>query len=225
VRRTGKPVYPGLGIGVQGVGKESKQITSESVRAAVRASYEGGAAGVCISRNYSEAMRASLSAVGDALTELGIGETIPAGISQVKAVDRDPEAAGSDRVFWCASGSTVRRRGFKMRQEMDAAIRRVIGVTVCDDSTRRPRCCAYGYGTSTPVTTPPEQLAAIYDGRLAGSDIVTPLVRRTASRQPPRVRDPQPAARCHPAGALLEKGVECDLPLTGPFLRPTAGRR
>jgi hypothetical protein len=30
---------------------------------------------------------------------VGIGETIPDGISQVKVGDRDPEPAGSDRVF------------------------------------------------------------------------------------------------------------------------------
>jgi hypothetical protein len=100
VLRTGKPVYPGLGIGVQGVGQESKQITPNSVKAAVRASYEGGASGVCISRNYSEATLAALAAVGDALKELGIGDTIPDGISQVKVgAAMGDAAAGSDRVF------------------------------------------------------------------------------------------------------------------------------
>ncbi|MGQ0568095.1 MAG: hypothetical protein ACT4P5_00985 [Armatimonadota bacterium] len=101
VERTGKPVYPGLGIGVQGVGNDSKAITPESVRAAVRAAYEGGASGVCISRNYSEASLATLAAVGDALKELGIGETIPDGIAQVvpAAARRESDTGGSDRVF------------------------------------------------------------------------------------------------------------------------------
>lgn len=100
VLRTGKPVYPGLGIGVQGGGKDSKPITPASVRAAVRAAYEGGASGLCISRNYSEATLASLAAVGEALDEMAIGETIPAGISKVKTGGpSDTPAAGSDRVF------------------------------------------------------------------------------------------------------------------------------
>lgn len=99
-RRTGRPVYPGLGVGVQGVGKDSKPITPESVRAAVRAAYEGGASGICISRNYSEATLACLAAVGDALDELGIDETIPEGLTTVPVTDSSASApAGSDRVF------------------------------------------------------------------------------------------------------------------------------
>lgn len=98
------PVYPGLGIGVQGTGgAENKQITPESVRAAVRASYEGGASGICLSRNYSEAKLASLKAVGEALDELGIGDAIPEGISDVSITEEPVRAAGpatsSDRVF------------------------------------------------------------------------------------------------------------------------------
>ena len=103
VERTGKPVYPGLGIGVQDVGKDSKAITPDSVRAAVRAAYEGGASGICISRNYSEASLAALAAVGQALDELGIGETIPEGLARVPerpAGRQSPaEAAGSNRLF------------------------------------------------------------------------------------------------------------------------------
>jgi len=104
VRRLGGkiPVYPGLGIGVQGTGgRENKQITPDSVRAAVRASYEGGASGICLSRNYSEATLDALSAVGHALDELGIKESIPDGLSQV-AEQKAPQpaaAASADKVF------------------------------------------------------------------------------------------------------------------------------
>lgn len=98
------PVYPGIGVGVQGTGgPENKQITPESVKAAVRAAYEGGASGICLSRNYSEAKLESLRAVGHALDELGIGETIPEGISKVALPDDRPRATapggGADRVF------------------------------------------------------------------------------------------------------------------------------
>ncbi len=101
VARTGKPVYPGIGVGVQGVGKDSKPITPDSVRAAVRAAYEGGALGVCISRNYSEATLAALAAVGAALDELGIKDTIPDGIAQapMAPAERKTEPVGTDRVF------------------------------------------------------------------------------------------------------------------------------
>jgi hypothetical protein len=37
----------------------------------VRASFEGGASGVLISRNYSEALLENVAAVGEALRELG----------------------------------------------------------------------------------------------------------------------------------------------------------
>jgi len=101
VERTGKPVYPGLGVGVQGVGKDSKRITPASVRAAVRAAYEGGASGICISRNYSEATLATLAAVGEALDEMHIKDTIPDGLAEIAPVasSRDTDSAGSDRVF------------------------------------------------------------------------------------------------------------------------------
>jgi hypothetical protein len=98
------PVFPGLGIGVQGTGgPENKQITPQSVRAAVRASYEGGASGICLSRNYSEAKLENLGAVGDALDELGIGEWIPSGGTLVRR-DEEREVTGArelsaDKVF------------------------------------------------------------------------------------------------------------------------------
>ncbi|MFN8471868.1 MAG: hypothetical protein U0822_06710 [Anaerolineae bacterium] len=63
-------VYPGIGIGVPS-GPGGKQISAEDARAAVIAAYEGGASGVLISRNYSEARLDDMAAVGDALKELG----------------------------------------------------------------------------------------------------------------------------------------------------------
>ncbi|MBM3451297.1 MAG: hypothetical protein FJX78_10050 [Armatimonadetes bacterium] len=104
VRRYGGKVrvYPGLGVGVQGVGgPQNKQITPQSMREAVRASYEGGADGLLLSRNYSETKLENLAAIGQALRELGIGDTIPDGISQVKIESAGESAAaeGSDRVF------------------------------------------------------------------------------------------------------------------------------
>lgn len=101
VERTGKPVYPGLGVGVQGVGVDSKRITPDSVRAAVRAAYAGGASGICISRNYSEAMLENLSAIGQELDALGIGDTIPDHAAEVEPLARTDrtEVASSDRVF------------------------------------------------------------------------------------------------------------------------------
>lgn len=94
-------VYPGLGVGVQGTGgAENKQITQESIRAAIRASYEAGAQGICLSRNYSEATLTNLAAVGEALDEMGIGEFIPEGISKVKVEARSKGAHESaDKVF------------------------------------------------------------------------------------------------------------------------------
>jgi hypothetical protein len=66
----------------------------------VRAAYEGGASGICISRNYSEASLATLAAVGEAMDELKITDTIPEGLSEVApASQQDAEGGGSDRVF------------------------------------------------------------------------------------------------------------------------------
>lgn len=61
-------VYPGIGVGV-GDGGESRPITPEAVKAAVHAAFDGGASGVLISRNYSEAELRNLEAVGQALRE------------------------------------------------------------------------------------------------------------------------------------------------------------
>lgn len=74
-------VYPGLGVGVQGIG--DLRITPEDVRGAVRASYEAGATGIVLCRNYSEASLGAVAAVGQALDELGIRDTVPSGIARV----------------------------------------------------------------------------------------------------------------------------------------------
>lgn len=63
-------VYPGLGLGAPS-GPGGKVISPTNVKAAVHASYEGGASGVLISRNYSEANLTDIAAVGEALKELG----------------------------------------------------------------------------------------------------------------------------------------------------------
>jgi hypothetical protein len=64
-------VYPGIGVGV-GDGGKSKAITPEEVSAATHAAFDGGAHGVLISRNYSEAELAGLAAVGDVLKARGL---------------------------------------------------------------------------------------------------------------------------------------------------------
>lgn len=87
------PVYSGIGVGVQGMGgQQHKQITPESVGAAVRAAYEGGASGICLSRNYSEAKLENIAAVGKTLEELGIENWIPEGLSKVPV---GPAASGT----------------------------------------------------------------------------------------------------------------------------------
>jgi hypothetical protein len=63
-------VYPGIGAGV-GDGGKSKPITPDEIKAAVHAGFDGGASGVLISRNYSEAELRNLDAVGVALRERG----------------------------------------------------------------------------------------------------------------------------------------------------------
>ncbi|MBI4278860.1 MAG: hypothetical protein HY660_10425 [Armatimonadetes bacterium] len=96
-------VYPGINVGVQGTPKSSKQITPESVGAAVRASYEGGATGITISRNYSEAMLNCVAAVGQALDELGIKDTVPEGLRTEPvrgAASASGKAGADDRVAW-----------------------------------------------------------------------------------------------------------------------------
>jgi len=64
-------VYPGIGVGV-GDGGASKPITPEEVKAGIHAAFEGGGAGVLISRNYSEAELRNIDAVGEALRERGL---------------------------------------------------------------------------------------------------------------------------------------------------------
>ena len=71
IEETGKPVYPGIGVGVGHHGL-SKEITPQEIRAGVLAGIDGGASGVMISRNYSEAELRNLAAVGDALRERGL---------------------------------------------------------------------------------------------------------------------------------------------------------
>ncbi|MCY4060837.1 MAG: hypothetical protein OXG53_00550 [Chloroflexi bacterium] len=71
IEETGKPVYPGIGVGVGHHG-ESKAITPSEIRDGVHAGFDGGASGLMISRNYSEAELRNLAAVGDALRERGL---------------------------------------------------------------------------------------------------------------------------------------------------------
>jgi hypothetical protein len=66
-------VYPGIGAGV-GDGGSSRAITPEDITAAVHAGFDGGASGVLISRNYSEAELRNMRAVGQALKERGLWE-------------------------------------------------------------------------------------------------------------------------------------------------------
>lgn len=66
VADTGKPVYSGIGVGV-GDGGKSKAITPQEVKDGIHAAYEGGASGILISRNYSEAEMQNIEAVGQAL--------------------------------------------------------------------------------------------------------------------------------------------------------------
>lgn len=68
IEQTGRPVYPGIGVGV-GHNGVSKEITPQEIKEGVLAGFDGGATGVMISRNYSEAELRNLEAVGDALKE------------------------------------------------------------------------------------------------------------------------------------------------------------
>ena len=71
IQQTGRPVYPGIGVGV-GHNGVCKEITPQEIREGVHAGFEGGGSGVMISRNYSEAELRNLEAVGDALKERGL---------------------------------------------------------------------------------------------------------------------------------------------------------
>lgn len=64
-------VYSGIGAGV-GDGGDSKPITPQEIREGTEAALDGGAAGVLISRNYSEADLDSLRAVGAVMRERGL---------------------------------------------------------------------------------------------------------------------------------------------------------
>jgi len=64
-------VYPGIGVGV-GDGGDSKPITPEDIIAGVHAGFDGGASGVLISRNYSEAELRNVEAIGTALRQRGL---------------------------------------------------------------------------------------------------------------------------------------------------------
>lgn len=61
-------IYPGIGVGVGHHGI-SKEITPTEIKEGVHAGLDGGASGILISRNYSEAELRNLEAVGDALRE------------------------------------------------------------------------------------------------------------------------------------------------------------
>jgi hypothetical protein len=71
VAGTATQIWPGVDIDVP-VEPGSSHCTPESVAAAVRAAYRGGAQGIILSRNYTEMKPANLSAAGAALRELGI---------------------------------------------------------------------------------------------------------------------------------------------------------
>ncbi|MBN8636656.1 MAG: hypothetical protein J0M07_15110 [Anaerolineae bacterium] len=68
---TGKKVYSGINIGVGDAGA-SKEITPQEVKDGINAAFEGGASGILLSRNYSEAELRSLDAVGEVLKERGL---------------------------------------------------------------------------------------------------------------------------------------------------------
>ncbi len=62
-------IYPGIDIDIP-TGAGQKKTTPDDVRAAVEAAFAGGAAGVVLSRKYSEMRLANLSAAGDAVRGL-----------------------------------------------------------------------------------------------------------------------------------------------------------
>jgi hypothetical protein len=72
IRGTGGRVaiYPGIGIDVP-TGPEERKTAPADVEAGVRGAFEGGAAGIILSRKYSEMKLANLEAAGKALKELG----------------------------------------------------------------------------------------------------------------------------------------------------------
>lgn len=64
-------VYPGIGVGV-GDGGDSKEISPEECYEGTLAALDGGAHGILLSRNYSEATLDGLRASGRALRERGL---------------------------------------------------------------------------------------------------------------------------------------------------------
>jgi hypothetical protein len=64
-------IYPGIDIDIPTDQGEKKTQPSD-VRAAVKAALTSGAAGVILSRKYSEMKLANLAAAGEALKDLGI---------------------------------------------------------------------------------------------------------------------------------------------------------
>jgi len=64
-------IYPGIGVGVGDAGA-SKAITPQECYEGVKAGFAGGASGVLLSRNYSEAELTGLDACGQALKDLGL---------------------------------------------------------------------------------------------------------------------------------------------------------
>lgn len=64
-------VYPGIGVGV-GDGGDVKPTTPDAITAAVEAALDGGAHGILLSRNYSEAELRNLQAAGDVLQARGL---------------------------------------------------------------------------------------------------------------------------------------------------------
>jgi hypothetical protein len=64
-------IYPGIDIDIPTDQSEKKTQPSD-VRAAVRAALTSGAAGVILSRKYSEMKLANLAAAGEALKDIGV---------------------------------------------------------------------------------------------------------------------------------------------------------
>jgi len=64
-------IYPGIDIDIP-TGNNEKKTEPSDVKAAVKAAFNAGAAGVILSRKYSEMKLANLAAAGEAIKEMGI---------------------------------------------------------------------------------------------------------------------------------------------------------
>lgn len=64
------PIYPGIDIDIP-TPPGTKQTQPSDVKAAVLAAFKAGAAGVVLSRKYSEMKLANLAGAGEALREIG----------------------------------------------------------------------------------------------------------------------------------------------------------